>query len=191
MRKQNLGEVRIISGQWRGRKLRFPVVSGLRPTSDRVRETLFNWLQPVITGASCLDLFAGSGALGIEALSRHAAFVAFVDNNSTIIHYLQQQLMLLENHNHTLIYGHVPSPAVLQSLLAMQKFDIVFLDPPFKKNLLQPCINWLATHALLAPQAYIYIESEIELIDLKLPADWKILHHKKTKEVNYYLVQTC
>src|SRR5690348_7428800 len=93
------GEVRIIGGEWRGRKLRFPAITDLRPTPDRVRETVFNWLAPTIQGAHCLDLFAGSGALGIEALSRGAAHVTLIDQNREITHYLKQQLAILKTNN--------------------------------------------------------------------------------------------
>jgi 16S rRNA (guanine966-N2)-methyltransferase len=120
-------QVRIIAGQWRGRKLEFPDSQGLRPTSDRVRETLFNWLAPVLPGAVCLDLFAGSGALGFEAASRDASRVVMVEQNSAVFKHLQSQSRRLSAQAVELVNADA------NDYLAGvdTAFDIVFLDPPF------------------------------------------------------------
>lgn len=179
------GEVRIIGGQWRGRKLKFPAVSGLRPTTDRIRETVFNWLMPYLYGSHCLDLFAGSGALAIEALSRGAASATLVDQNPQIVDYLKKQLEILNAVNASIYCDTIPS-----SLFAnppKNKFDIVFLDPPFHHNLLDPCCQWLEQQNLLASDAIIYIEAEATLSPLPVPKHWELLRNKTSGQVGYYL----
>ena len=192
------GEVRIIGGQWRGRKLKFPATSGLRPTPNRVRETLFNWLSPVITDTRCLDLFAGSGALGFEALSRGAKSMTFVDESSKVIAYLQQQLKLLAAQEQAYVHKaklHVISNTHLRLTPPWDKnrmvscFDIVFLDPPFNKGYLEPCCNWLEQENLLTPNAYIYIEAEAALKTLPVPKHWQIMRSKTASHVSYHLFQ--
>lgn len=179
------GKLRIIGGKWRGRKLHFPAIPHLRPTPDRVRETLFNWLMPVIHGAHCLDLFSGSGALGLEALSRGAAEVIFVDQSSIIIKYLQAQFTLLSAENAHVYRAEIPT----SNFPIQKKFNIVFLDPPFKQNLIYPSCQWLEEMQLLTPEALVYIEAEANLAPLPIPANWKILHSKKAGQVGYHLVQ--
>lgn len=177
--------LRIIGGQWRGRKLRFVDAEGLRPTTDRVRETLFNWLQPVIEGAHCLDLFAGSGALGLEALSRGAAEVVFLDTNSRSVAALRDNLSLLQADN-----GLVTRSDALKYLRGTpQRFDIVFLDPPFRRDLLAPTLQLLAEGQWLVPGAHIYLELETELGEPELPGGWEIRRSKKAGQVAYFLVQ--
>jgi 16S rRNA (guanine966-N2)-methyltransferase len=174
--------VRIIGGQWRGRKLHFPAVAGLRPTPDRVRETVFNWLMPVIRDARCLDLFAGSGALGIEALSRGAAHVTFVDQNPTVVSYLKEQIAMLDAINKAEVYC---SEAIGWSTTS--RFNIIFIDPPFNQNLIEPCCRQLIKSNLLAPEAYIYIEAEATLKRLPIPTDWELLKTKVAGQVGYHL----
>jgi len=181
------GEVRIISGKWRSRKLRFPALPGLRPTTDQVRETLFNWLDPDIVGAHCLDLFAGSGALGIEALSRGAAYVAFVDRNPQLVRYLKDQLSQLEASNANVYQAEIPVVHLFDN--SVHPFDIIFLDPPFAQNLIEPCCQWLEQQNWLAPQALIYLETEAKLTPLPLPPTWQLLRSKTTKHVSYNLAQ--
>jgi len=188
----NSGTVRIISGQWRGRKLKFPAIPGLRPTPDRVRETVFNWLAPVIHNAQCLDLFAGSGALGLEALSRGAKHIVFVDQSPQVVKYLQEQLKLLQTTNHAEAYCatiNPPRQILPIKRISNDRFNIVFLDPPFHKNLISACCEWLEQEDLLAPDAYIYIEAESELNPLPIPANWQILKSKIAGQVGYHLVQ--
>lgn len=191
------GEVRIIGGKWRSRKLRFPAIDGLRPTTDRIRETVFNWLAPTIVGSRCLDLFAGSGALGLEALSRGASFVAFFDQNPEIVRYLQQQLQLLEADNAIAYCAKIPLPEqslkhALDSASAtttenITKFDIIFLDPPFEQNLVQPSCEWLEQAGYLAPTTYIYIETERTLDPIPVPPHWQLLRSKAAGRVAYHL----
>jgi 16S rRNA (guanine966-N2)-methyltransferase len=178
--------LRIIAGQWRGRKIRFPAVEGLRPTPDRVRETLFNWLAPVITEAHCLDLFAGSGALGLEALSRGAASTTFVDQSPKVKAALEENLQVLGSER-----GRVQTLDAIrwlqQATSLPNAFDVVFMDPPFRQELLRGCCDLLAQKALLKPDAYIYIEAEKELRTLPVPAHWELHRHKVAGQVQYAL----
>src|SRR5262245_4318828 len=155
-RKQSAGrnELRIIGGHWRGRRVRFPPLEGLRPTPDRVRETLFNWLQPVIAGSRCLDLYAGSGALGLEALSRGAARVVFVDREAQVVEHLRATLSVLKAE------GGVPKLADAHRYLESpaEEFDVVFLDPPFADATLPTICALLESRGWLSPSAFIYIE---------------------------------
>ncbi len=176
-------QLRIIGGEWRGRKLSFPDVEGLRPTTDRVRETVFNWLQPVIHGARCLDLFAGSGALGLEALSRGAAAVSFVDTDRRAVQSLKDNLSLLKDE-----HGSVVQADALSFLRGEpQPFDIVFLDPPFRKALLQPCLELLCNGGWLSESARLYIEVEQELGEPQLPPGWEMVRRKQAGQVIYGL----
>ena len=177
--------VRIIAGRWRGRKLAFPDRPGLRPTPDRVRETLFNWLQPVVAGARCLDLFAGSGALGWEALSRGAAEVVMVESDGRVVRSLQESARLLEAEGVTFRQG-----SALDYLGGSgEPFDIVFLDPPFRQGLLADTIHRLESGGWLAPRAWIYMESETTLQELPLPAGWKMSRSKSAGQVSYNLAE--
>lgn len=181
-RARPVSHVRIIAGSWRGRKIAFPPVEGLRPTPDRVRETLFNWLSPVVPGARCLDLYAGSGVLGFEAASRGAADVVMVENNRAVAECLRDQRRQLAADQVTVAEMTVddwlsgkPSP-----------FDIVFLDPPFRENLLPGVIDRLESRGWLADEAWIYLESEKGLA-LELPATWRLHRSKQAGQVAYRL----
>jgi 16S rRNA (guanine966-N2)-methyltransferase len=186
-------EVRIIGGKFRGRKLKFSDVLGLRPTPDRVRETVFNWLSSRIIDARCLDLFAGSGALGFEALSRGAAEVVFVDRNEQIVQQLIKNKQLFQC-DHAVIY-QIDAFKYLGE--ATQPFDIVFLDPPFHQGFVDPCCRLLKERNLLKPNALIYIEVESvkrkTLTDVSKPFilfnDWVIIKQKRAGQVSYYLIQ--
>jgi 16S rRNA (guanine966-N2)-methyltransferase len=179
------GQIRIIGGEWRGRKLKVPDVADLRPTPDRVRETLFNWLAPVIAGAHCLDLFAGSGALGFEALSRGAASVVMVDSSAEVVTLLKQEMQMLKA-NHLEIYrANVPE----QLQKPVRLFDIVFLDPPYQQKLLLPCCFFLEENGFLADNAYIYLEAKTALQEADLPANWRIIKSKVAGQVAYHLAQ--
>lgn len=177
--------LRIIGGQWRGRKIQFPDVEGIRPTPDRVRETLFNWLAPDIHGARCLDLFAGSGAVGLEALSRGAREVVMVEREARATSYLRETGTMLGSEGLHVIQGDALH--YLQG--ADEPFDIVFIDPPFRLGLLEPCLQGLQAADWLAPDALIYIEVEKELGELALPEGWSLLKHKQSGQVSYNLVQ--
>ncbi len=152
--KNNL--LRIIGGEWRSRQLRFADVPGLRPTPDRVRETLFNWLQMQIPGARCLDLFAGSGALGLEALSRGASEVVMVEKHPAAAKALRDNIALLGAQHAQLV--HDDALRFLQR--ETQGFDLIFLDPPFRKHLLEPVLEIVLAKSLLQPSGMIYLEQE-------------------------------
>lgn len=182
--------LRIIAGEWRGRKIPFAPIPGLRPTPDRVRETLFNWLQPYIAGANCLDLFSGSGALGLEALSRGAESVTFVDQDSAVVRQLRDNLQQLKCQR-----GEVVQASAVQWLEARntdmeQRYDIVFMDPPFRKDLAGTCCVLLESHNLLQEGALVYVETESELRTLTVPANWSQHREKTAGQVSYRLF-TC
>lgn len=179
------GFVRIIAGKWRGLKLKVPNIEGLRPTPDRVRETVFNWLMPTIHQARCLDLFAGSGVLGFEALSRGAAYVEMVDQSAEVITLLQKELAQFKTDHVTIYKARVPE----QLRPAVQPFDIVFLDPPYHDNILLPCCHYLEKQGYLAKSAMIYLESHVAIQADMLPASWTLLKAKKAGQVYYHLAQ--
>jgi 16S rRNA (guanine966-N2)-methyltransferase len=185
MAKGGGNQLRIIGGEWRGRKLNFPDVEGLRPTTDRVRETLFNWLAPVIHGARCLDLFAGSGALGLEALSRGAVAVSFIDSDRRATHAIQENLALLGDNGG--IVMQTEALTFLRRGAPEHPFDLVFLDPPFRKALLQPCLEQLCQGGWLSGNARIYLEVEQELGEPELPEGWEMVRRKKAGQVIYGL----
>jgi len=166
-------QLRVIAGTWRGRRLSFAGVPGLRPTPDRVRETLFNWLAPVMRGAHCLDLFAGSGALGFEAASRGAAAVTLVDDHAEIVRCLRQQAGLLEARQVSVVQ------AGFRAFLCgrASRMDIVFLDPPYRERWLPACIELLESGGWLADVAWIYLESGRSGAP-ELPANWE--HYRRT-----------
>ena len=168
-------QIRIIGGQWRSRRLEFPDAPGVRPTPDRVRETLFNWLAPMLPGARCLDLFAGSGALGIEALSRGAAEVVFVERDPAAVRALRDNLARLKAEN-----GRVELAEALTWLRQpATPFEIVLLDPPFGAGLLEPVCAALEAGGWLQATAWIYLEAEAGWRPASLPAHWT-LHREKT-----------
>ncbi|HEB55608.1 MAG TPA: 16S rRNA (guanine(966)-N(2))-methyltransferase RsmD [Gammaproteobacteria bacterium] len=179
-------QLRIIGGDWRGRKLAFPDLPGLRPTPDRVRETLFNWLMPVIRNARCLDLFAGSGALGLEALSRGAAEVVLVDSQPQVIASLQQNIDLLQAGERARLQ-QCDARQYLQSLT--ERFDLIFLDPPYHQGLLPPCIDRLYELEALKPQGYLYFEANRDEALPQLPAAWVVHRQKSAGQIVYYLVR--
>lgn len=180
------GQLRIIAGQWRSRQFNFPMAAGLRPTPNRVRETLFNWLAPYVEGASVLDLFAGSGALFLEALSRGAGSALALDLNPAAINSLRGHLHTLNCDNgqlqqiDALIYLQQPAAA---------PFDLVFLDPPFSQNLLLPACNLLEQNGWLATDAWVYTESEHSPSSLGMPGNWRLHREQKAGQVYYALWQ--
>ena len=178
------GSVRIIAGKWRGRRLQVPDIADLRPTPDRVRETLFNWLSDFIAGAYCLDLFAGSGALGFEALSRGAKYVVMVDQSKEVVQTLQEELKAFSADN-----AYVYQAAVPEGLQRVPTpFDLVFLDPPYQKDLLLPTCEYLESQGFLADSAYIYLEAHHLIQDNELPFHWRIKKSKQAGQVAYHLV---
>jgi 16S rRNA (guanine966-N2)-methyltransferase len=162
------GKLRIVAGSLRGSKLAVPDRPGLRPTPDRVRETLFNWLAPVIEGARCLDLFAGTGALGIEAMSRGAAACTFVESDRALARAIEENLARLKVANARVV------AADADAWLAgtAQPFDVAFLDPPFGAGLWDAAANRLEGGGWLAPGAWIYVESPADA-EPALPPGWQ------------------
>lgn len=178
-----MGQCRIISGRWRGRKLPVPDLDGLRPTPDRVRETIFNWLQPVIGSARCLDLFSGSGALGFEAASRGAESVILVEFNTTAAKQLRDNKALLAAEN-----CNVENMTAQQFLAThSEQYDIVFIDPPYQANLWTEIAQQLVETSALRDNAHIYLECPSKGELPKLPNHWQLIKDKKAGEVRYCL----
>lgn len=190
---QSVGQVRIIGGELRGRKLPVLQAEGLRPTSDRVRETLFNWLQFELAGARCLDAFAGSGVLGLEALSRGAAEVVFLEKSPKVAAQLEQNVQLLQLKNAQVICGDTLSwlnnglRLHEASLNEGQEFNILFVDPPFHQGLVQPVLNYILTNKCFnSNQAWLYLEQEVSL-DWPELAGWQCVKQKTTAQVRFGL----
>jgi len=162
------GRVRIIGGSLRGSKLDVLDAAGLRPTPDRVRETLFNWLMPVIEGARCLDLFAGTGALGIEALSRGAAAVDFVESDARLVAQLRANLLRLKQ---TASVHAMSANRFVES--TEHHYDVVFIDPPFSENLWESSLEAMEIKSVLSADAWIYVEAPAER-HLVAPATWQL-----------------
>jgi len=179
------GRLRIIGGRWRGRRLEVPESEGLRPTPDRVRETLFNWLQPYIAGAHCLDLFAGTGALCLEALSRGAARVVMVEQAPAVAEQLRRHVATLQADNAEV----VRADAVDFLQQAPQAFDIVFLDPPFRSDLIRRCAELAEARGWIKPGGLIYIEAPSRVEALPIPATWELLRSKSAGQVGYHLAR--
>ena len=172
-------QLRIIGGDWRGRKLPTLDVEELRPTTDRIRETLFNWLMHDIQGAACLDAFAGSGALGLEALSRGATHATFCDTSLPLIAQLKANISKLNCADKCRVLR-----ANFLATSFPQKFDLVFLDPPFGQNLIPKCLDKIKT--LLNDRGLIYVETEQ---DFELDTDFEIIKSKQAGNVKYSLLQ--
>lgn len=185
MAQAQLNKVRIIGGTWRGRRVPVLDQPGLRPTPDRVRETLFNWLQFEVAGRSCLDLFAGSGALGLEAASRGAKSVVQVEQNAKLCRQLKQNTQILQAQQIKVVQSEV------FRFLASETgaYDLVFLDPPFGKGLAVQCCQWLEDKGWLDNGAKIYMEVEKTLALNEMPDNWQQLKSKSAGEVAYYLYQ--
>lgn len=179
-------QLRIIGGEWRGRKLRFPDVPNLRPTPDRVRETVFNWLSADIHDALVLDLFAGSGALGFEALSRGAKQVTFVDSHKKASQALKQYLALLNAADKAEVLS-IDGVKFLKG--EAKKYDLVFLDPPYHLDLMSKVVPLLEANGWLSERALLYLEIEKRQSLPDLPANWAMLKDKTAGEVNYFLFQ--
>ncbi|SNY71536.1 16S rRNA (guanine(966)-N(2))-methyltransferase [Enterobacter sp. CC120223-11] len=177
------GQIRIIGGQWRGRKLPVPDSPGLRPTTDRVRETLFNWLAPHMVDARCLDCFAGSGALGLEALSRYAGSATLLEMERHVAQQLQKNLATLNARNAQVV--NTNSLTFLAG--AGTPHDVVFIDPPFRKGLLEETLALLENNGWLADDALIYVESEVENGLPPVPAHWDLHREKVAGQVAYRL----
>jgi len=180
----NKGSIRIIAGIHRGRKLPVLMAEGLRPTTDRVKETVFNWLMPFIQDSKCLDCFAGSGGLGFEALSRGACQVDFIELNKAAAQQLKENQQLLKSDNMSI----TNSDALSFIKSNTQKYDVVFLDPPFRKGFIEQTTQLLNENSL-ADNAMIYIEMESEENNQQLPLNFKLLKEKVAGQVTYRLYQ--
>lgn len=181
---QAMGQLRIIGGQWRSRRLSFPEVAGLRPTPDRVRETLFNWLAPYVEGARVLECFAGSGAVFLDALSRGAHSGLALELDSRAVSALRGHLQTLQCTTGTVLQADALRYLAEQPA---QAFDLVFLDPPFHQGLLQPTCVLLEERGWLSLDAWVYTESEQPPSTLGLPAHWQLHREKHTGQVHYAL----
>jgi 16S rRNA (guanine966-N2)-methyltransferase len=178
-----INTLRIIGGEWRGRRIRFPGKGGIRPTPDRVRETLFNWLMAKVANSRCLDLFAGSGALGLEALSRGAASVTFVERDRASVASLAETAGRLAPGRATVV--EADALAWLGGRAAAH--DIVFLDPPFAAGLLGEAMRLLETRGWLAPDAFVYVEMPARAGPPALPARWTLHRSGRAGAVGYHL----
>ena len=177
-------ELRIIGGQWRSRKLSFTPAPGLRPTSDRVRETLFNWLSPVIREATCADLFTGSGALGLEALSRGARHCDFIDISQPALKQVSRHLAALQAQQCGSCYR---GPAEQFLTTNPGPLDIVFIDPPFGLGLVEPVCQILSHAPILASDSWVYIETPTSEALPALPQTWQLYRDKTAGSVAYRL----
>jgi len=179
-------QLRVIGGEWRSRKITFPAVEALRPTPDRVRETIFNWLRWDVEGANCLDLFAGSGILGVEAASRGAKDVVLVEYDedacSAIVGNLNalgaRKVQLLQMNAMHYLANQVP-----------RDFDLIFLDPPFREGLILPCVDTIEKKGWAADGAKIYVEAESDIKLENIPLDWNLLKFKKFGSVGSHLFE--
>ena len=177
--------IRIIAGQWRGRRLPVLEVEGLRPSTDRVRETLFNWLMYDVSGARCLDLFAGTGSLGLECLSRGAASAVFVESDKRVASQLQENLQTLESLESGEVLVHSAINFLRQP--ARNQFDLVFLDPPFESDLLVNAMSLLAENGWLADGAMVYVEQASKKDPETTPGHWQIYKEGKAGYCRYSL----
>lgn len=190
--------VRIIGGMWRSRRVHFADDSGVRPTPDRVRETLFNWLRNEVVGARCLDLFAGSGVLGLEALSRGALHATFVEKSATAAQLIRDCLttfggsgVVIETDAARWLSQSTPAAASQQDPAGVRarQFDLVFLDPPFGQGWLPRILEALQGGGWVASGALIYLECERGLGAPALPCGWEMLKSKSAGEVGYHLAR--
>ncbi|MBE9515834.1 MAG: 16S rRNA (guanine(966)-N(2))-methyltransferase RsmD [Proteobacteria bacterium] len=186
-RQQYPGTVRINGGRWRGRKLPVPESEGLRPTPNRVRETVFNWLRPYLPGARCLDVTAGTGSLCLEALSQGAGEVVMVEMSPLAVKALRQNLRTLDAESQaTLIQGDglnfLKGPVT--------PFDIIFLDPPFRSDLIAQCSAEMEQRGWIRPGGLIYIEAPSDMDPLPIPENWTLIRSKSAGQVGYHLAQT-
>lgn len=186
---QTTGAIRIISGQWRGRKLPVLAADGLRPTTDRTKETLFNWLMNDIAGRVCVDAFAGSGSLGFEALSRGAKQVIFIEKNKMASAQLIKNLNLLNVDPHR---ASVQTGDTIEwlSKLANDKPDLIFLDPPFQQSLVKRALSVIEHRQILAPGGLVYLEMEQPAPLLPDASYWDTLKINTTAHFSYRLLQS-
>ena len=179
------GRLRIVAGKWRSRLLPIPDVEGLRPTSERIRETLFNWLGPRIYGTRCLDLFAGTGALGLEALSRDASEVVFVESSRKAVNALRHSIDTLDATGADVVQGDAFE---ILKRCERESFDVIFLDPPFADNSLVDLCRLIDERRLLRTDGCIYIEQDRQSPIPDLPEGWQVTKSKTAGNVRYSLI---
>ena len=179
--KTKTNQVRINAGVWRSRLLKFPDVEGLRPTPERVRITVFNWLGQDLTGKTCLDLFAGTGAFGFEALSRNAKSATLVESSRLALTWLTQNQLSLRAANCQLFFGNAFAFLTENTL----KFDVIFCDPPYNKAMLDKLLPILNQH--LSADGMLYVEAEFEI---KSDATWQVIKQNKAGNVYYHLLKS-
>ena len=178
------GELRIIGGDWRSRKLTFPDAGGVRPTPARTRETLFNWLSFHLAGSHCLDLFAGSGALGLEALSRGAASATFVDHTRELAEALRNNLRLLKSNGGTVVCQSIDT---FLAQTPAEPVDILFMDPPFRQGWLERLFALIEDNGWVKSGGWVYAEHESELETPATPSGWTLHRQKTAGQVTYCL----
>ncbi|MCB1742075.1 MAG: 16S rRNA (guanine(966)-N(2))-methyltransferase RsmD [Gammaproteobacteria bacterium] len=181
------GQIRIIAGKWRRRRLPVPDAEGLRPTTDRIRETLFNWLQPYLADARCLDLFAGTGALGFEAASRGAACVTLVDRDPLAVAGLERNARMLGADGVRIRQSDVSDWMRSAALAGGEPWDVVFVDPPFGRCDLTALLERLEQHRLVHAGSLVYVESGVDDARSDPPAGWRVHRERRTRHIRYYL----
>ncbi|MDR9827359.1 16S rRNA (guanine(966)-N(2))-methyltransferase RsmD [Vibrio sp. FNV 38] len=184
-KQASLGSIRIISGLWRGRKLPVHNAEGLRPTTDRVKETVFNWLAQDVPKAVCLDVFAGSGGLGFEAASRQAEKVTMLELNSKAFSQLNSNIQALKAEN----IDAIQTDALVYLKQPGTPHDVVFIDPPFHQGLVDECIELLESNGWLSDHAMIYLETEKALSISHIPATWHLHRDKQAGQVAFRLYE--
>jgi len=192
-KKGAMGSFRVIGGEWRSRRLNFPSIDGLRPTTDRVKETVFNWLASDIRDAKVLDLFAGSGSLGIEALSRGAESLTAIERDRSAVQAIRENLIILDKggnlHTEVVQIDAIEWLKLNVNNLALTTYDLILLDPPFRQGLLDTCLEFLDNSIFLRTGSLVYLELEQERDDLQLPSNWKLLKEKIAGQVSYRLYE--
>ncbi|MBV1876449.1 MAG: 16S rRNA (guanine(966)-N(2))-methyltransferase RsmD [Pseudomonadales bacterium] len=181
--------LRVIGGKYRSRKIKFAADIAVRPTPNRTRETLFNWLQPSIQDAKCLELYGGSGIISIEALSRGADHITIVEQSAPIHEQIKRNLEDICPDPTRYLCVHANALHWINQH-CNQQWDLVFLDPPFDSNELSRLLPMLATHKMLAEDGLIYIESAQPTTPAQLPENWQIIRQKKAASVHYCLVRS-
>jgi len=188
MSKQDLEQaVRIIGGNWRSRKVSFADDAQIRPTPARIRETLFNWLQYHVPGAHCLELYAGSGILSLEALSRGARHVTMVEISALVCRHLRATCQLLAADPSTYQCHNMTARAFIEQIPASSPYDLIFLDPPFGAGELQDLLPRLVASQLLADEGFVYMESEFAVTQDMIPTEWQMHRQKRAGSVHYCL----
>ena len=183
-----LSKIKIIGGKWKGTNLTFLNELELRPTGNRIRETLFNWLQPNIQGSICLDLFAGSGCLGLEALSRGASKCVMVEKNKRVINHLTKNIEKLSSSTELI---HDDALNYLSSKELSKTFDIVFLDPPFDSAIYESTMRTLELNHWLSRDALIYVEARSDSSMFRIPDNWSLSREQVAGNVRYMLYSRC